>query len=1344
MLGDIDYSKRFRKIMHLAKPNKQLIDSLTIQASKVNLQTKLDEVNELTFRIPYFVEENNIRTKNKTIDIIKTDFLVLLTLENQLIKKKDKHWFRITSLSDAISDTEYLEVTALSLEFELAGHNISRYEVESKGGITVLNEILKDVKWEVGTYDPDFEISKRAFTFNDTTLLDAVNECANTYNAIVDYDTDKRIINLYKPEFHGVATSFPISDKNLLKGFNRKKSSEDAVTKLKPIGKDGLDISSVSTSGTPYIEDYSYYMFPFERDEHRNVIESSYYMSDSLCHALLDFQELSTSKNGEYEKLKIEFDKYTSNITTKSAELVKLINQKKGIDTLVSNYSVNGLSNQNIPLMFFDTFNYLGSSDTRYYDTLVEMNSYAALIKVDNATGIQINFNGVNKIVFSDTWVVLGKVKNVTSSSIQIIGGENTNIQIQFTAINDTEFESTDNNSIIERYSSDNKQMQINAKTIELNAEKSNLSVINGNIDTLYNQLSSESNFTPDQLYELADYIKEKDFRAEQYVDAKDLMKAGREKFDEIMSPEISLDVDIVDLFSSIDLQWAWEHIWLGNYVIVSYRKLGVKTKAKIIEMNYDFDEPSIKLTLANAKDVNDDTMKWQKWQNRQSKTSTVVENNKNQWTQAIVDNSEFSKLFDNFYDKTTNQINMAINQSVKIDERGITVTQQDDPLRFLRITNGAIGITKSGSAIFETAINADGVIAPSLYGKIILSQRVTVGDINGIWMMEGPKTTITDRYGRVAMKLGLYEENPDLFGMVINRYDGIKADSTLINKVIANSEDGFKIQRFNGHSYDDKFYVDNDGLLFAEDMTTKRLKIVSDQNELMLDSYTKQMNIGKFTEIITDGKLTGIEKLQVLGEKTRIMSEYTKLLDQANSYKTTSRDSKIVIDILPFTTAYNALISYLNPLLTEMTITSDINRDEFIQKFKTYYDAVVTIVNAINDSIKYSSVQLGSLYNNVLIDSLEGITATRSDFMYRSMMNATKGFAIQKNTNTADSPVWVDQFWADTQGIVHAEGIKVNNSLFTDGDITGGNINGSSLTLRDGHGGIMKMYPELGFWAGINAELPTDAPSWIKPNGEATFKKLIVKNGVDGGLMIDSENKYIDFNAWDLKGAGAVDAKLLSAVMVSADLGYISDIIANSLSTMNRTAISGWSNFIEVKDKTVQWITGHVTQGEHISVNGKPMYWVESSETGVMTTDVTAWPVYKYLSDDSNKKVKMEAGFKGEGAAATPYWRMGEGDNGLGNSAIYVMDKYNGGLKQRYGSSNYDKERSIDLKDSGTYINADSGLVQITSKDITVTVDSGIVKIGDTSGGVIEVANGVITLKGSKINFEAGEYNFN
>lgn len=1343
MLGNIDYYKKpYKPSYFLARPNKEIISKLS-EAYKDDLKTVVNEADELVLSLPYHIDDKHVLRKNKNIDLVKEDYLI------KLVFGKYSKWYMVVGINEVMDEGfDNLRITAYSLEYELAKKSLKGYKAESKGARTVLKEILNKTTWSVGDIDVDFELSKRSFEFLDNKVLGSIYDIANTYNAIVEFDTDKQTVNMKKPESFGQDKGLTFSYESLLKSFDKESDSKEVVTRLTLEGKDGLTIDSISPTGQSYLEDYSYFMHPFKRDENKNVLEHSEYMSDSLCRAILDYQELVDKNKEQFKLLKTARDGYNTVVSNKKDELVDLQNQLKDIYSIVDNYQLN---TSKIPTMFFENVVYSGSTLTINFNELQTMHPYAVMVKTSNGNGIQFSLNGVNKFVLSNTWTVIGKLKDLTSSSVSISGNGSATINLQVTSINQNEHDTVNNDvAIIQRYCPNNKQMQIDTKKAEIVEQTGYLNAILSQITALQSLLASSNNFTPDQLIELQRFVKEGTYKNETCIDAEDLLKAGEEKFSEVKVPQLTMDIDVVNFLSVIEEQSKWDKLVLGDYITVRYERIGVKVKAKIIEINYDFENEKISLTLANVRSNKDADTRMANYLKKYSNTSTTIDANKKDWLKSVTDVSDMSLLFEQFWDKVTNQINMSINETVVTDNRGITIYDSNDHLRFLKLTHGVIGMTKSGGQRFELGITPDGIVAQSLYGQVILGQRLVIGDIDGVWLMEGPKTTITDRYGRVAMKLGLYEEEPDLYGMVINRYDGYDINSTLINKVIANSEDGFKIQRWNGYSFDDVFSVDTNGYLFSEDMTAKSLKIIDKDNGLLLNGYTKEMNIGKFENIITDGKLTAIEKLQVLGERARIISEYGKLLQQANDYKTTTRDDTVRIDIPPFTTAYNALIAYLQPLLSNMTETSNIDRDEFILKFKSYFDSVVAIVNSINDSIRYSSVQLGSLYNGTIIDALNGITVTRSDTMYRSIMNATRGFYLQKNTSTAENPNWVDQFWADTSGIVHAEGLKLNNSFFTDGDITGGNIYGSSITLRDAIGGVMKLFPSTGFWAG--AENAIDAPSWIKPDGTSIFKKLVVTNGKNE-LMIDSENKYIDFGLWDLKGIASLDAQLISAVMVSADLGYISDIIANSLSTMNRTAISGWSNFIEVKDKTVQWITGHVTQGEHINIDGKPMYWVNSSQTGTMTNEATAWPVYQYLSDDSNKKVKMEAGFKGEGTAATPYWRMGEGDGGVGNSAIYLMDKYNGGLKQRYGSSNYDKERSIDLKDNGITLLSEDGIFNAKSKDFNFIVDGGSYKLALSDGTSFEVSPG--KFKGHVIgnvdftatgvmNFGAAGFNFN
>lgn len=449
-----------------------------------------------------------------------------------------------------------------------------------------------------------------------------------------------------------------------------------------------------------------------------------------------------------------------------------------------------------------------------------------------------------------------------------------------------------------------------------------------------------------------------------------------------------------------------------------------------------------------------------------------------------------------------------------------------------------------------DVGFNCELVIAEMVLGKIILGQRVVIGDTIGVFTIEGSRLMIDDRCGRQVVKLGLLQENPDKFGLFINRYRSPNncTDTTILNRTSVTADEGFVLERNRNGIFQKTFYTSSDGDLYM---------------------------IGNFQA----------------GEGEQI--------------------------------------------------------------FK----------------ITHTGLQLGGS---------DWATAPLHADMYGN--------------------VWMNKLFADSA--------EIKNSLFKDG-----HIRGSDLELRDNKGGMIKMYPEYGLWFG--AENFADAIASIAMDGTAKFKKLIVTDG-NNLLLMDSDQRKIFMNNWDIIGAGAIDAQLLAASIVTAIDGFISNITADRLSTLTNAALNGWSNFIRIEGNTVKFITGKIngTGNQKTLPDGRPLYWVNSSQSGQMTTDVTAWPVMIYPMED---KEKMIFGFKGDGDAATPYIKMGIGDGGVGNSAIALIDKYQGGVKISYGAANTASERSIDLADAGITIKADGmGEVTINARNINI-VATGKINISGT-----------------------------
>ncbi len=1296
MLGEIQYDKRpVVPQLFLARPDKSIISKLS-EAYALQLSVKLLAVNEMSFRLPYELEINHQLVRNHNIGLLREHYYI------QVKWGAMTQWYRIASLRRVMEEGEdHMEVSAYSLEYELTDKLVRGYNVESYHARQVLNDLLSNTIWQIEYIDADFELTYRAFEFSQNTVLDAIYKVAETYNAIVEFDTNNRTLRMMKPELHGTYKGLNFTYEQYLKTLDRSSNSDELITRLIPEGKDGLGIHRVNPSGQAYIENYSFFMYPFERDEQRRVVQSSHYMSDSLCHALLAYEAKLEANQDQFRVLTEERSSRNSRIAALQSQLSELKKQEKVItDTMISQ--------QFNEEMFFEKYMYQGSSVTNVFP-LKTVLPYVILCKVSKPAGITISINGSPKAVAENRWVMLGKTARAESAYVQVNGpASGAEIFIQVASLSKEEFDTIANDeALIERYNLDRKQKQIADKQHEIDEEKVQLDTLLQQIAELQKELKAENNFTPQQLQELNPYVKTKEFKDDRYIDEQDLLEAAQEKFKELQKPQTSIRMDVVDFLDIVEEQGNWNKLVLGDQVLVKYAKLGIRVTAKMIEFSYDYEAASISIVIANVKEINDDARKLESYIGSSKNTSITVDLNKHRWGKAVYDASEMSRLFDSFWDKVTDQINMAVNETVTLDQKGITITDSNNPARFLRLTHGAIGLTRSGGLRYETALTADGLIAEVVLGKLILGSRVTIGDDDGIWMTEGPRTTITDRCGREAMKLGLYTAEPDRYGMVVNRYEPEPACSDrLMNKIIVDSEAGFVIQQRSGQRFEDVAWLDTAGLLnvrklqiqamdgilsngieidsvsgivitrsdgrvrgkfnamdglvferhegnkwvkkfffepggrfYAEDLFAKRLTISNDADDVLIDARDDYLNIGRFETIITDGKLTAIEKLVLLQEWETIQTEYLKLLPQANQYRTSQRDNgqTVLIDIPPFTTAYNELEAYVRPLLADMTVTTEIDRAEFKSKFQTYYDQVRRILNEITNALKWSSVQLGQNYNKVVIDAKDGITVTRTDQIVKLTMNASSGIRIDRR----GEPV----LFADEYGTLHALDLVAKRLKITAAPFDGG-------TKDD--------------------------------------------------LLIDAENRMIDFSKFTLI-AGKLNADNIASSIVTAEDGFISNLISNKVKTVGRQAETAWSNYIHIQDNKAMWITGQAKAGtgtQRKNALDEPFYWRDAQRSG-LTTEVTPYPVMQY---EMNEKVKMLLQFEGEGSAAYPQIVLGEGDGNEDSDGVFrkgkaFLEKPPGSFDMVYYNQGYGRKRSIRLQDEGMHFLSENNLISMEPK---------------------------------------------
>lgn len=308
-LGEIDLNRKPEEAqIYLCKPNRKPFKSLN-DIYDATFNVNLGKVNELVFTIPSQIERNHQLIDNPLIDDIRHRYIIKLVYNN--ITEYFIHFEQNKSFSDSEESVTY---TSYSTGYMLADKDIRGYLAESKNLTYIATDVLKETNWAVGYVDADFDLKFRQHEISSQNVLQAIYELAEKFNALIVWDTVNLRINFYKPQNVGLNRGFRFKEGKYLESFDYTSNSEEMPTRLKLYGSDGLTIRRLTPTGMNYIEDFSYYMYPFERDVNGNVIQSSHYMSDELCIALENY-------NLVLDGLKGQFDSLTKQSTTKQDEL---------------------------------------------------------------------------------------------------------------------------------------------------------------------------------------------------------------------------------------------------------------------------------------------------------------------------------------------------------------------------------------------------------------------------------------------------------------------------------------------------------------------------------------------------------------------------------------------------------------------------------------------------------------------------------------------------------------------------------------------------------------------------------------------------------------------------------------------------------------------------------------------------------------------------------------------------------------------------------------------------------------------------------------------------------------
>ncbi len=1000
-LGEIDETaKPIEPTMYLCKPNKQTIGVIN-EIRGLSYTVRMGDLNEVSFRIPFQVDRNGELVDNPIIELLRERYVLRLELNESV-----EH-FLINTVNDSTSnEREEREVHAFSLGYELANYQVRSFE---KTGYAkdVLEEVLEATPWQLATSlkdvnsyfnSPSAENGSGGRTFDvaSATVLDFVKQVASAFGAIILWNTETRSIDFILNEDFGENKGFRISYDKYLRSLSKEVNGDEMVTQLLPIGENGLTIRSINPTQSQYLEDFSYFLYPFERDANGAVINSSYFMTDSLAGAILDFQAKMETQRVNYS------EKY---VTLNNLEAEKVVIQND-LDSLTLERDIVQGRVDRLKLQ-----EYLEYHEFSYTATPITISKeigsgeyWTAIVRVSDMTDVTVLYQDVEQTVASNSWTVLGKKSGSDSISVTFQGDSpNAYVELYILELTTDEFEEVDNEQeILDKYILELIEIKVDAKENELNNKQIQIDAVDQEIRNIVFDLALDNNFTDEQLEERKLFLITKEFQNENITNEEELFEEAKKEFEKIKNPQLSISIDILNFLEIVQAQNDWDKLEIGDTVRIVNERLKIDYMAKILEIVFSYEDQSIKLEIASADEIKTDQEKFMDNLYKAVATSTTVDLRKYEWDMVREHDKEIQSWLEDEFDATKKKIIAGTNESIEISRRGLLIKDANDHENFLVAQHKVIAITNDGGKTYKNAITTDGIIAERLVGKVIAGENLIIENIDGSFRI--------DRDGITVKSFALR-----IIGGADERNLGID-----MSGLRSNFED-WNTQNNENDTTPTSPTVNATG--YAIDHIEKTDDTIDISFSWEFDSSNAEGDIDGFMIYVHSSNVSGSYEFGVTPSRElmywvnphkrsivmRNVSKYLYYTFGVQSYRAV--DTKIDVTGVLKSPIVTSKINSENPYYPYLMVASD----------GSIYSTVDPVTAVELNSIALNAIRQGVSYNNVTIDANTGLRVQNSQNTVLSVFNATDGIAIYTKKDPAISQ-WEKVFYVDTNGKLTAE----------------------------------------------------------------------------------------------------------------------------------------------------------------------------------------------------------------------------------------------------------------------------------------------------------------------------------
>lgn len=911
-----DFEDRPTPKLWLLKPDFTRIERIS-GITKLQGTFKHNNINQLSFQVaPVIFDESEHESRTNSIyNMIKNKYII------EYHYNGFKDLLVIDDIKKVSNESDSIQVVADSLCTEL--NKKSANEIELLG--TELNEMINKIfesyapLWSIKYVDPKLREVKRELQATNSTVMGLIDQVNTQFDSVAIFNNLSREVSFYHKDNVGTNRGLRIRENSYLKSFEDQTLSKDIITRLYPFGNNGLTIQGVNPAGTDYIEDFSYFMHPFKRDVNRNVIKHSDYMSDNLCHALLDYKDYYDSKKEYAEQLTKKYSDLLGEFTQEQFKLNQLSaildrqNQRKEILTPKSEYIDLGIKKQS-------------------FDIIVEKSSYYVLMIKNNGNLARIKFQGNSYDIQKNDWLYLKidsgdfqdatKYKEKLTYNIKALSS-NVNLHVVLTRSSKEDFEDENTKHIEEKYNYEKYKVLVSNQSKALSVVEKRMKVLENEKKSLIDSMHPK-NFLSEELYkEREQFVYGGIWQQENHTEAKELYDDAIIQMKKQKKLNRQLTISVVNFIQSLEDKHNWDKLVTGDIITFSNKVFNEKLKAYITDMTINFDDNSVTLTVSDVIDYKDMSEKVSELIASTASNAGQVNFHKQQIRDQKGKLTKMSRLIQGEWDANKKRI-MAGNETVDIGSHGVKVVSNENPNEYVIMVGGVIAMTKDGGETFKTGVTPSGINAEMVIGSMIIGETLTLENESG--------TVRFDKDGLTA--------NVSNFNLLAN--DGNDYFETLKNQMREENK------------------VQND--IIRDEFARKIDEAINEANDV---DYIVETTSKVLQETFKDGIITDVEKRlieQTLSNLEKENAEYMQQVDSAYNSPYILLDDIVKLDeaVLIYNGLYQSLVMNINETVKDKEITSQESKtvNESLIQFKDEVKELMLLVQEILERTKENQLK--------------------------------------------------------------------------------------------------------------------------------------------------------------------------------------------------------------------------------------------------------------------------------------------------------------------------------------------------------------------------------------------------